>query len=84
MILALTPFQSPPNIAVIVHDTREQEVSSLSVIGATETQMSLTIHLRCAETEGPLRVGVQVRYDEIGVVDQRDERLELSGDDQHG
>jgi hypothetical protein len=83
-VLNLTPFQSPPDIDITVRDAREQEVSSLSIIGATEPKMSLTIHLRDPETQEPLLIGIKVRYEEVGIVDQREEPLSLSEDGQDG
>ncbi len=78
MVLKLTPFQSPPNIAVSVEDARGQEVSSLSIIGATEATMSLTIHLRDPETEPPITFNMSVSYEEQGTVDQRAESLSMT------
>lgn len=84
MLIELTPFQSPPDIAVVVRDAREEEVSSVSIIGATEPTMSLTLHLRDPETEEPLLVDIRVSYDEAGLVDQLEEQLFLTEDGRHG
>jgi hypothetical protein len=80
-MLNLTPFQSPPNLSISVTDAREQEVSSLSIIGATEATMSLTIHIRDPEVEEPLSVHLAVAYEEQGIVDQWEEALRLSRDE---
>ncbi|MGD8552811.1 MAG: hypothetical protein PVG02_04050 [Anaerolineales bacterium] len=77
LTLKLTPFQTPPNIALTVMDAREKEVSSLSVIGATEATMSLTIHIRDPKAKEPLRVLLVVGYEEQGTVDEREETLML-------
>lgn len=84
MLLKITPFQSPPNIAVVVEDAREREVSSLSIIGATEATMSLTIHIRDPETEPPITVTMTVGYEEHGTVDQLAETLSLTGSGEGG
>jgi hypothetical protein len=79
MVLKLTPFQTPPNISLSVTDAREQEVSSLSIIGATEATMSLTIHIRDPEAEEPLRFRLVIDYEEQGIVDEDEQMLSLTG-----
>jgi hypothetical protein len=82
--LKLTPFQSPPDIFILVEDARGVEVSSLSIINATEATMSLTIHIRDPEAEDPFKVNLRVSYEEQGIVDQRDVALSLTGGEKIG
>jgi hypothetical protein len=84
MILKLTPFQAPPNIAVTIEDARGEKVSSLDIIGATESTMSLTVHIRDPHAEDPLDVHLAVSYEDEGIVDRHKEILSLSGGDKLG
>jgi hypothetical protein len=84
LMLELTPFQTPPDIAVIVEDGRDQEVSSLSVIAANEATMTLTVHLRDPDAEWPLKFNFVVSYEEQGEVDRRVELLSLEGGENGG
>jgi hypothetical protein len=84
MILKLTPFQAPPNIAVSVEDARGLEVSSLDIIGATEPTMSLTVHIRDPQAEEPLEVHLAVSYEDEGTVDRHQETFILSEGDKLG
>lgn len=83
-MLKLTSFQSPPDIFVHVEDARGMEVSSLSIIGATEATMSLTIHIRDPEAEDPYEVKLTVSYEEQGTVDERIVPLSLTRGEQLG
>lgn len=82
MSLALTPFQSPPDISVVAQDARDREVSSLNIVGATEAQIALTMHLRDPETEDPVLIGITVSYADTGIVDQHEAslRVRVEGD----
>lgn len=71
LMLKLTPFQAPPDIAIYLEDARGEVVSSLNVIGATDAVMSLTVHVRDPRAEPPFQLDIELSYEDHGRVDHK-------------
>jgi hypothetical protein len=75
---SLTPFLERPSVDLSVVNSAGQEVASLSLIEAMDTQFDFTVHLRGPEPVGPHDLRLMLFYlesDEPGaarqVVDER-------------
>jgi hypothetical protein len=66
--LELTPFQTPPDILVVIRDREGKELASTNIIGAMSTQIEFTIHLPGADTSSDCAIFVAVEYRERGRV----------------
>ena len=84
LMLKLTPFQAPPDIAIFLEDARGEEVSSLNVIGATEASVSLTVHVRDPQAKPPFDLDIDVSYEEHGRVDHRRVTVTPDGEGRSG
>jgi len=61
----LTPFKSPPNIEIDVHDASENLVANATIIGVSGPDQDITLHLR-----GELTAGDYVFFMTLGYQDQ--------------
>ncbi len=82
---ALTPFEERPNLDATVTNPAGQEVASLSLIEAMDTQFDFTIHLRGPEPRGEHHLRLVLFYPESDdpsgprqVVDERTVSFEPS------
>ncbi len=64
----LSPFMEPPDLSLRVLDAEELEIAELSIIGAHQTTLGLTVHLRGAEKSLPYRLEASVHYEDLGEV----------------
>lgn len=85
VLVELTPFLEPPDLSVRVLDADGVEVADLSIIGAHQKSLGLTIHLRGAVTEDPYTIEASIQYEEHGLVHKFSKTFEVvrkSGNDQ--
>lgn len=69
--IGVTPFQMRPTIDVQVTDEEGREMASTTIVEATETQMSLTVHLRQPVRSGSYDVRLALGYQGEPPVDRR-------------
>jgi hypothetical protein len=67
--LSVAPFLVRPSIDIEVLDAEGSKVASSSIIDATETKLSLTLHLRSPAAGDPLTLVARLLYPDIGQVD---------------
>jgi hypothetical protein len=68
--MELTPFQSPPDVAVVITDDDGVELVSTNIIGATNSRLAFTMHLPELEPSGQCLFRAAVEYQEQGKVDE--------------
>lgn len=69
--LKLTPFRERPNIELLITDSIEIQVASVSIIEALDHRMSVMVHLRAHPAPGTLTLHASVLYPESSPVDQK-------------
>jgi hypothetical protein len=69
--LQVAPFQVRPSIDLTVTNDRGMVVASSSIVEATETSMSVTLHLRDRSTEPRHRLTALLVYPDRDPVDER-------------
>jgi hypothetical protein len=57
-----------PDLSVRVLNSDGREVADLSIIGAHQQSMGLTIHLRGPFSEDPYTLDATIQYDDLGQV----------------
>jgi hypothetical protein len=85
VLLELTPFMEPPDLSLRVLDSEGGEVADLSIIGAHQNTLSLTVHLRGPISDGAFTFEAAILYEDLGQVTQFQREIELvreTGDDQ--
>lgn len=66
----LTPFLEAPDLVVRVLDANETELAEVSIIGAHQPTLGLTVHLKKQTQQYPYSLDASVRYEELGEVNQ--------------
>lgn len=69
--MSVTPFQVRPSIDLEVLDAQGARVATASIVEATDTTMSLTLHLKNPPWNAPLVLHARLIYPQIGEVDKR-------------
>ena len=69
--LSVTPFQERPSIEIEVR-AEGATLASSSIVEATDTDMSLTLHLRAPAPQSQLLLTGSILYREYGEVDRRE------------
>jgi len=69
--IEITPFQTAPNLEIVVFNPDEEEVASTTIIGAMGPQMSIVLHLRGAIKPGKHRIEMLMGYEKDPPVDRR-------------
>ena len=85
VLIELTPFQEAPDLSVRVLNAEGQEVADLSIIGAHQPALGLTVHLRSPAIQDPHTIDASIHYEEHGLVHQFLKTFEMvreSGNDQ--
>ena len=78
--LEFTPFQEAPDLVVRVLDANETELAEVSIIGAHQPTLGLTVHLKKQSNQYPYSLDASVRYDELGEVNQLTQSFELDSE----
>jgi hypothetical protein len=65
----MTPFLERPNIELVVLDSDQTEIASSSVVDNTETELSLTLHIRQEAPPGDYAVRLTLGYPDLQAVD---------------
>ena len=66
----LTPFLEAPDLVLRVLDANETELAEVSIIGAHQPTLGLTVHLKKQTQQYPYSLDASVRYEELGEVNQ--------------
>jgi hypothetical protein len=69
--LQVAPFQVRPSIDLTVTNDQGKVVASSSIVEATETKMSVTLHLRDRSSEPRYRLAALLLYPDREPVDER-------------
>jgi hypothetical protein len=77
--LSVAPFLVRPSIDIEVLDPEGSKVASSSIIEATETRLSLTLHLRHPAARDSFTLVARLVYPDIGQVDRQETQFSLSG-----
>ena len=75
--LSVTPFSHRPSIDLEVSDGEGEKVASSSIIEATDTQLSVTLHLRQPAKGDRHRLTARLHYPEHGQVDLQQREFEF-------
>ncbi len=79
--LQVAPFQVKPSIDLTVTNEQGMVVASSSIVEATETKMSVTLHLRDRSAELRHRLTARLVYPDRDPVDERVLEFALPGPD---
>ena len=60
--LQITPFQTRPNIEILITNENEEESGSLTIIESINPKMEFTIHLKDDKPNGKYTVSSQIYY----------------------
>ena len=60
--LQITPFQTRPNIEIVVTNENEEESGSLTIIESIDPKMEFTVHLKDDDPSGRYIVSSQIYY----------------------
>jgi hypothetical protein len=71
VVVRLTPFLERPNLDLEVQDELGDRLASATVVEATESELTLTLHLD-SRSPSPLTLVTSVSYREHGAVDRRE------------
>lgn len=85
LLLELTPFMEPPDLSLRVLNGEGEEVADLSIIGAHQNILSLTVHLQGPISGGAYTLEAAILYEDLGQVNLFQREIELvreSGDGQ--
>jgi hypothetical protein len=77
VLMELTPFQSPPNLEVVITDTEGQEVTSAHIIENVDYRLVITLHLRRAPASPHYQLTARLIYPDLGTVDERNLTFDL-------
>ena len=67
----ITPFQTAPNLEIVVFNPEGEEVASTAIIGAMGPQMSIVLHLRGVIVAGLYRIEMRMGYEDAPDVDRK-------------
>jgi hypothetical protein len=76
--IELTPFQIPPDIAVMISDRDGQELASTNIIGLMNRKMTFTMHLPETDSSNSCLLHTAVEYQEQGRVHEVKTAFSLS------
>jgi hypothetical protein len=76
--IELTPFQIPPDIAVMISDRDGQELASTNIIGLMDHKMTFTMHLPETDSLNSCFLHTAVEYQEQGRVHEVETAFSLS------
>lgn len=76
--LTVTPFLVRPSIDLEILDPQGVTVASSSIIEATDTQMTVTLHLRRPAPEQNYVLSASLHYPEHGQVDHKQSEFRLA------
>ena len=79
--IRLTPFITPPNIEIDVHDTSENLVANATMIGASEPNLDITLHLRGELPAGEYALLLTLGYQENENIDRTEVTLHMPESD---
>jgi hypothetical protein len=60
--LQITPFQTRPNIEILITNENEEESGSLTIIESIDPKMEFTVHLKDVEPNGKYTASAQIYY----------------------
>jgi hypothetical protein len=60
--LQITPFQTRPNIDILITNENEEESGSLTIIESIDPKMEFTVHLKDVEPSGKYIMSSQIYY----------------------
>ena len=72
--LQITPFQTRPNIEIVITNENEEDSGSLTIIESIDPKMEFTVHLKDDEPNGQYTVSSQIYYYE----DDQDQEAKAS------
>ncbi len=75
--LTLTPFQERPSIDIEVLDPQGAKAASSSIVEATDTAMSLTLHLKAPGQPAEYTLVGRILYEAQGEVDRQEATFTL-------
>jgi hypothetical protein len=76
--LEIAPFQVRPSIDLTVTDAQGVQLASSSIIEATETRMTVTLHLRDSSSDGARVLRATLWYPDRAPIDERILKLDPS------
>ncbi len=82
VLIELTPFTEPPDLSLRVMDLDGVELADLSIIGAHQNKLGLTVHLRGSNYKSPLSLEAVVQYEALGTVHKIERKIKTAGE--HG
>ena len=85
VLIELTPFLESPDLSVRVLNNQGKEAADLSIVGAHQQSLGLTIHLRGPYSQDPYTIDATVLYEDLGQVHQVSKTFTIvreSGNDQ--
>lgn len=68
--LEISPFQTAPNLEILVFNPEGEEAASTTMIGAMGPQMNLVLHLRGPLSSGMYRVEMFMWYEDEPPIDR--------------
>jgi hypothetical protein len=81
VLIELTPFSEPPDLSLRVLNNEGVELADLSIVGAHQQSLGLTVHLRGPTGEEPYTVDASVHYEDHGLVHQFLKTFEIVRED---
>jgi hypothetical protein len=85
VLIELTPFIEPPDLSVRVLNHEGREVADLSIVGAHQPSLGVTIHLRETSSKDSYSLDAAIEYEDLGQVHQFSKTFGIgleSGNDQ--
>ncbi len=76
--IELTPFQSPPDLAVMITDRDRRELVSTNIIGAMNSKLSFTMHLPELRPSSDCMLHAAVEYQQQGRTDEMEKAFSLT------
>lgn len=76
--MELTPFQIPPDLAVVITDRDGIELASTNIIGAMNSRLSFTMHLPEMEPSSKCLFCAAVEYRQQGKVDEVEKSFSIT------
>ena len=76
--MTLTPFQERPSIDIEVLDPQGAKVASSSIVEATDTTMSLTLHLKSPGAVSNYTLIARIHYEDLGEVARGEASFSIS------
>ncbi len=76
--ITLTPFQQPPNLAAVIFNEHDEELTSADIIETIVDRLVFTLHIPSRQNGDHYKLTTELSYPELGVTDRRSVPFKIS------